>query len=288
VVVVLLLRHLDHQHVDGRGHDEIQKRNLHAPDGIDREGRRIHARGHDVLVKIQLDRVDADRQRKGNRIGELLFPERPVQPQLAPVLAPQGDEHESQTDGGEHGRANEHSAQASDEKRGKNEEQRPSDVGDRVGDGGSAVPLARDHHDLEHGRHQHERQKQPEQHHLLGQRRVAERRGNARAHGDEGRHAHASRQRKRHERVGDVARRPIRSPRNEVVETLGHAELGEAEERRVHEEELLVGAEFRRREHPREDDADGKRGGHADRATDDEQQRRPRNLVGVSGGAHTW
>ena len=50
-------------------------------------------------------------------------------------------------------------------------------------------------------------------------------------------------------RVADVAARMLRLPRNKVVEALGHAELHDPVERRVDQEELLVGAELGRREH---------------------------------------
>ena len=57
-------------------HDQIEERNLQAADGIDREGGRVEPAGDDVLVVVDEDDLDADRQREGQRIAELLAPER--------------------------------------------------------------------------------------------------------------------------------------------------------------------------------------------------------------------
>ena len=105
----------------------------------------------------------------------------------------------------------------------------------------------------------------PAQHHVVGERGVGEPCGDLRAPDVQRAQAGDARDRQRDERVADVARRARRIARHEVVQALGHPELRQAVQRRRTQEELLVGAERRRREDAREHDPDRERRHETDR-----------------------
>ena len=72
--------------------------------------------GDDVLVIVELNDLDADREREGQRVRELLAPERHVHAELAAELAPERGEQQHQPKRRERGRADEDGAQAAEQR----------------------------------------------------------------------------------------------------------------------------------------------------------------------------
>ena len=83
----------------------------------------------------------------------------------------------------------------------------------------------------------------------------------------------------RHQGVPDAAACFGALPRHEVVKAFSGAELRDAVERRVDQEQLLVGAERRSVERAGEHDRNRKRRDEPDRPAGHQQQRRLRDLV---------
>ena len=132
--------------------------------------------------------------------------------------------------------------------------------------------LARDHHNLEDRRHEHQHQKEAEQRDVLAEPGIAQPIGDAVFKDRQQPHAHKPGERERDDGIADIWTRFFRLPRHEVVQALGHADLRQTIQRAVNQKELFVGAELRLVEMADEQHRDDERRGETDGAARDQEE----------------
>ena len=246
------LAHPNHHHVLRRREQEIDERNLEAPDCVDGEGRRAHGRGDHVVVEVGQQHQEHDAEQERERIGDLLPQRRAVGPELTPELPSDVDERPDEANRTEHHRAGEQRLESSEGDGRGQQGDGPEHVGKGVGDPGAEVALAGGHHDLQHRGGQRDQQPGADQPRQPRQRGVAQPARETRARHDEEPRAHEPAGHQHQQRVHDVAPAATRRIRQEVQQAIGHPELGDHGEGRVHQHELLVRAELREVEDSRQ------------------------------------